>query len=58
MSFLAILLQVVLLVLWYSVPAMATVPAVVIFLPLIIVGTTWILILILAAIAVTHTSGK
>lgn len=38
MQFLGILLQVALIVAWYIVPAMATVPAWVIFLPLIATG--------------------
>jgi len=40
------LIQIILLVLWYTVPAMAAIPAFVIFLPLIFIGAILALVIL------------
>jgi hypothetical protein len=55
MQFIGILIQVALLVAWYVVPAMATVPAWVIFLPLLVSGICLAFVLLFLAITLGIT---
>lgn len=50
MNILLIVLQIVLVVLWYAIPAWAAVSAWLIFLPLIIVAFVWVFIVLIFGI--------